>query len=100
MAASTAMTRRSPKRRPGRAGRRCRDGRVTCVEGDHVGSGLRVGRLGVAETLVGWVANGPEGIPILGVDAAADPEVAGVAHHRSVRSARCSLKYCLILEDL
>lgn len=52
------------------------------VEGDHVRGRLGIGCLSVTQTLVGGVANGSEGVPVLGVDPPADPEVPGVADHR------------------
>src|SRR6266498_6035013 len=58
-------------RRPGHLG-----------EGDRVWSGAGVGGLRVAQTLVGSIANRPEGLPVRRVDPPADAEVAGVADHR------------------
>ena len=51
-------------------------------EGGHVGGGVCGCGFGVAQTPVGGLANCPEGMPVLGADAPADPEVAGVADHR------------------
>jgi hypothetical protein len=73
------------RRRPGHLG-----------QGDHIGSGAGVDGLGVTQTPVGLLANGPEGLPVLRSDAPADPmsRVSPIAV--SVRNAQCCLKYCLI----
>ena len=59
------------ERRPGHLG-----------EGGHIRSGSGIGCLCVAQTLVGVIANRPQGSPVLGGDPPADAEVAGVADHR------------------
>lgn len=38
--------------------------------------------MGVAQTPVGLLANGPEGSPVVAAHAPPDPEIAGVADHR------------------
>jgi hypothetical protein len=50
-------------------------------QGDRIGSGDGVRRLGVAEATVGLLANYIQGVPVLGVDFPADPEIPGVTDH-------------------
>jgi hypothetical protein len=52
---------------------------------------MHVGGLDVAQTPVGALANGPEGLPVGHGDASADPEIAGVAHQPSTRWMRWEL---------
>src|SRR6266508_438273 len=49
---------------------------------DHIGSRLCVYRLGVTQAPVGIFTNGPEGLPVLLIDATTDPKVASVTDHR------------------
>jgi len=50
------------------------------VEGGHIGSGQGVGGFSVTQTLVGVVANGAQGSPVVVVEPPPDTEVAGVAN--------------------
>jgi hypothetical protein len=49
-------------------------------EADTSGAGTASDACASQKATVGDFANGPQGLPVLGVDASADPEVSGVGH--------------------